>query len=326
MHASSRFLQAAAVWTTTAALAVSLTACSGQSGEGNPAKTTDAPSAAATGNATTPATADSTGEPSATLDASAATSGSDSNGTLLPAPNQSQPAKSTASASPTSSASASKPDSSSAGSQAKTSGANPRFDTVDNPSSLSVVVNKQRPLQPRDYKPSGLEVPAISRAAAGESALLRSEAAAAAERMFKAASADGINLTMLSGYRSYQTQAATYNSWVARLGSVAEADTVSARPGYSEHQTGLALDIGVASGACSLKYCFNNLPAASWAEKNAYKYGYIVRYQLRYHQVTGFHAEPWHLRFIGVQDAKSMHQRGIHTLEKFFGLPAAPSY
>lgn len=166
----------------------------------------------------------------------------------------------------------------------------------------------------------------MSRAVTGESALLRNDAGKALAKLFAAAAAHGINLTMLSGYRSYETQVVIYNSWMARLGSIAKADHVSARPGYSEHQTGLALDIGVASGVCSLKYCFNNLPAASWVEKNAYKYGYIVRYELGYQEVTGFYAEPWHLRFIGVENSKAMHQKGIHTLEKFFGLPAAPSY
>ncbi len=204
--------------------------------------------------------------------------------------------------------------------------ANARFVTVNNPSSLSVVVNKQRPLRPLDYAPSALVVPKVSRAVSGEGAQLRDDAAKALQKLFAAAAKDGINLTMLSGYRSYETQVATYNSWVGRLGTVAEADRVSARPGYSEHQTGLAVDIGVASGACSLQYCFNNLPAASWAADNAYKFGYIVRYQLGYHKVTGFYAEPWHLRFIGKQASKAMHRQDIHTLEKYFGLPAAPSY
>lgn len=320
------FLGKAVAWTTTAALAVSLAACSGQpengptpdtatpssqDGFGNPAadnenETTGSPATGGVGHATS----------SSSIPEETPRGVSPSRGTDAQAPSQPRAVADTSAA----------PGSGHGGPPLRNAEANARFVTVDNPSSTSVVVNKQRPLTPLDYEPSGLETPPVSRAVRGEGALLRNDAGNALAEMFTAAATDGINLTMLSGYRSYQTQVAAYNSWVLRLGSVAEADTVSARPGYSEHQTGLAVDIGVASGLCSFSYCFHELPAASWVQKNAHKYGYIVRYELGYRDVTGFKAEPWHLRYIGVDNSMAMHSKGIHTLEKFFGLPPAPGY
>ncbi|GAB3248055.1 M15 family metallopeptidase [Arthrobacter pigmenti] len=312
MFISARLVRAAVAWTTAAALAASLAACSGQPENGpTPDRAIPSSSQGSFGN---PATDNATS--SSSVPKKTPPSVSPSQGTDAQAPSQPRAVADTSAA----------PGSGSSSPPLRNSEANARFVTVDNPSSTSVVVNKQRPLFPLDYVPSGLEAPPVSRAASGEGALLRDDAGKALAKMFAAAAADGINLTMLSGYRSYETQVATYNSWVVRLGSVSKADNVSARPGYSEHQTGLAVDIGIASGACSFKQCFNNLPAASWVEKNAHKHGYIVRYELGYHDVTGFYAEPWHLRYIGVDNSMAMHTKGIHTLEKFFGLPAAPDY
>lgn len=203
---------------------------------------------------------------------------------------------------------------------------NSRNTSVDNPTAVSVVVNKHRPLNPLTFAPADLVQAPVQLATSGENALLRAEAAAAGGRMFDAAAAEGIQLTLLSGYRSYNTQIITYNGWVNSLGSAAVADTVSARPGHSEHQTGLALDVGVTSGICSLSYCFSELPASAWIESNAHRFGYIVRYQIGHHLTTGFYAEPWHLRYVGAETATAMITQGIPTLEQFFGLPAAPDY
>jgi D-alanyl-D-alanine carboxypeptidase len=181
-------------------------------------------------------------------------------------------------------------------------------------------------LSPESFVPADLVPAALPGAAATESGQLRAVAASAAQRMFADAATAGVFLTMLSGFRSYQTQVATYNHWLAVHGSVAGADTASARPGFSEHQTGLALDIGDVSGACSLQPCFAGTPAAVWAAANGQKYGFIVRYQLNHDAVTGFYAESWHLRFVGTELALDLTMRGIPTLEEYFGLPAAPGY
>lgn len=200
-----------------------------------------------------------------------------------------------------------------------------RQHSLTDPASPWVVVNKHRPLSPADYVPADLVQPNIALAVSGESAQLNSTTAAAAEQMFAAAAADGVTITLASGYRSYGTQTATYNSYVASRGQ-AEADTASARPGYSEHQTGWAFDIGDGGGACGFQPCFADQPAAVWAKTNAHRFGFVVRYPWMLHQITGYYYESWHLRYIGVEAAADMANRGIATLEEYFGLEAAPAY
>ena len=201
----------------------------------------------------------------------------------------------------------------------------PRKFSLTDPASPWLVVNKHRPLVPADYVPADLVQPAIRLAVSGEATLLNSTTAAAAEAMFAAAAQDGVAMTLASGYRSYSTQVSTYNGYVASRGQ-ADADTASARPGYSEHQTGWSFDIGDGGGACSFQPCFAEQPAAVWAKANGHKFGFVVRYPWMFHPITGYYYEPWHLRFIGVEAATDMANRGINTLEEYFGLEAAPGY
>lgn len=193
------------------------------------------------------------------------------------------------------------------------------------PASQWVVVNKHRALSPAAFVPADLVRPRIRLATSGEAALLNSTTAVAAETMFAAAAAEGVTMTLASGYRSFTTQTATYDNWVRTKGQ-AMADTASARPGYSEHQTGWSFDIGDGSGAHSFQPEFANLPAAIWAKANAHRFGFVVRYPWMFHDITGYWYEPWHLRFIGVEAATDMTTRGIATLEEYFGLEAAPAY
>ncbi|MDQ0663533.1 D-alanyl-D-alanine carboxypeptidase [Arthrobacter ulcerisalmonis] len=197
--------------------------------------------------------------------------------------------------------------------------------SLDDPASQWVIVNKHRPLNPADYVPADLAQPAVAISAAGEAALLNSTTAAAAEAMFAAAAADGVAMVLASGYRSYGTQVTTYNGYVAARGQ-ADADTASARPGHSEHQTGWAFDIADGGGACSFQPCFADQPAASWAKANGHRFGFVVRYPWMLHPITGYYYEPWHLRYVGVEAATDMVNRGIGTLEEYFGLEAAPAY
>ena len=197
--------------------------------------------------------------------------------------------------------------------------------SLSDPTSPWVIVNKHRPLSPATFVPPDLARPAVRLATSGEAALVNSTTAATAERMFAAAAADGVIITLASGYRSFATQRATYGSYVNSRGQ-AEADTASARPGYSEHQTGWAFDIGDGSGADSFTPQFKDRPAAIWAKANAHRFGFVVRYPWMLHEVTGYFYEPWHLRFIGKEAAADMRARGIGTLEEYFGLEAAPAY
>jgi len=197
--------------------------------------------------------------------------------------------------------------------------------SLTDPASPWVVVNKHRPLSPADYVPADLVQPNITLAVSGEAAQLNRTTAAAAEQMFAAAAQEGVTMTLASGYRSYGTQVATYNGYVASRGQ-AEADTASARPGYSEHQTGWAFDIGDGGGACSFQPCFAEQPAAVWAKANGHHFGFVVRYPWMLHEITGYYYESWHLRYIGVEAATDMATRGVATLEEYFGLEAAPGY
>ncbi|MBJ2120516.1 M15 family metallopeptidase [Arthrobacter sp. MSA 4-2] len=194
------------------------------------------------------------------------------------------------------------------------------------PASPGVVVNKRRPLSPQDFVPPKLVVPRVERTVAAERVRLRPDAAAAVEKMFAAAAADGVGLTLVSGYRSFDEQAATYNHWVGQYGDKAQADEVSARAGHSEHQTGLAFDIGQADGTCTLVLCFRDTEAARWTAKHAALYGFILRYPQGHHEVTGFSAESWHFRYVGPEIAAAMKAAGTATLEEHFGLPPAPGY
>lgn len=191
----------------------------------------------------------------------------------------------------------------------------PSVDPSPSASSISVLVNKQRPLSPSQYYPSDL---ANFR---GTGQYLRAEAAASLNTLFNAASAAGKPLTVVSAFRSYQTQVSTYNYYVSQYGE-AYASTISARPGYSEHQTGLAVDVGNTYN-CGLSTCFGSTPEGQWVAANAWHYGFIVRYPDGYTGTTGYAYEPWHLRYVGFNVASDMRSRSIPTLEQYFaGNPA----
>ncbi|WP_207345315.1 D-alanyl-D-alanine carboxypeptidase family protein [Arthrobacter sp. E3] len=183
--------------------------------------------------------------------------------------------------------------------------------------SIGYVVNKRRPNAPINRTPADLVVVG--------SQYMRREAANQLQAMFRAAAGGGVGITTVSGFRSYSTQLALYNQYVAQYGR-AYADTISARAGYSEHQTGLVMDIGNPNGACGLSACFATTPAGAFAANHAWRYGFIVRYTNGYTAITGYAYEPWHLRYVGVRVSTAMHNLGYQTLEQYFGLPAAPDY
>lgn len=211
----------------------------------------------------------------------------------------------------------------------QSSAANPTFDkqqySIVDPNSIWVVINKQRQLQPANYSPDDLVAPNIPLRTRGEEMTTRKVTAQALEAMFADAKKDGINLMLSSGYRSFNFQTGLYNRYVSQIGQ-ASADTQSARPGYSEHQTGLAVDVEPASRQCEIEACFADTPEGKWVAANAYKYGFIIRYTPDKTAVTGYTYEPWHIRYVGPELATQMHQQNIETLEEFFGLPPAPTY
>lgn len=195
--------------------------------------------------------------------------------------------------------------------------------SLDDPASLWVVVNKQRPLVPIDFTPPDLVEVKVAHT---WKPLLRAEAASAVETMFAAAAAEaGLSLESNSAYRSYASQVEVYTGDVNTTGAAA-ADQSTARPGMSEHQTGLTIDIGSVSGTCRLNVCFADTPEGRWLVDNAWRFGFLLRYPADKVAVTGYEFEPWHFRYIGTDLAEELHTTGVSTLEEFFGLPAAPTY
>ena len=202
----------------------------------------------------------------------------------------------------------------------------PAFDrtqhSIDDPMSIWIVGNKRRPLDPADFEPSDL-VPTEG-VANDNGQPLREVAARAVERFIGGAREAGYDVRIISAYRTHALQVQLYDGYVVRDGQVA-ADTYSARPGHSEHQTGLTVDLDD-YGACYLASCFGDTAAGQWLAANAAEYGFIERYPAQKQHVTGFMPEPWHFRFVGPKLAAQMRDTGVTTLEEFFDLPAAPDY
>ena len=143
---------------------------------------------------------------------------------------------------------------------------------------------------------------------------LTSTTQSAFDKMNADAKSLGLNLWIASGYRSYATQKRLYNNYVSSDGKEA-ADTYSARPGYSEHQTGLAFDLN------SVEESFANTDEGKWVKDNCYRYGLIIRYPKGKESITGYIYEPWHLRYVGVELATKLYNNGDWiTLEEYFGV------
>ena len=132
--------------------------------------------------------------------------------------------------------------------------------------------------------------------------------------MQAAAKADGLNIYISSGFRSYSYQKTLYNNYVNRDGVVA-ADTYSARAGHSEHQSGLAFDVNTINDS------FANTEEGKWLNDNCYKYGFILRYPNGKSDETGYQYEPWHFRYVGVELAEKLYNNGNWiTVEDYFGI------
>jgi len=179
--------------------------------------------------------------------------------------------------------------------------------TISDPGDITVLVNKFHELD-ETFVPSDLvSIPSFP------SLQIRQVAVDDLEKLLAAAKLDGVMLIPYSTYRSYQYQKSLYEKYLS-TDVQANVDTYSARPGHSEHQLGLALDVR------SSNHWYNlNEKDYEWMQKNSYKYGFIIRYPKDHSEVTGYKEEPWHIRYVGVEHATKVHELGI-TYDEYYDL------
>lgn len=154
------------------------------------------------------------------------------------------------------------------------------------------IANKTYPV-PKDYNPG-----------------LSEEVFEAFEKLRSDAAEEGLNIVFMSGFRSYEEQQIVYKGWAKKYDY--EADRVSARPGHSEHQLGLAIDVN------SVEFSFADTTEGIWLAENCWKYGFIIRYKEGTEDITGYMFEPWHIRYLG-EFAEEVHSSGL-TLEEYLGI------
>jgi len=180
---------------------------------------------------------------------------------------------------------------------------------------LLILVNKSNYLD-ENYKPNDLEpIEYFAKDRSAESRFMRAEAADHFNRMVLSAKKAGIEIVMTTAYRSYGFQSVLYNNYVANYGQ-AEADKYSAKPGFSEHQTGLAVDVSASSVEYALTEAFDQTTEWKWLIENAADYGFILRYPKDKTDITGYMYEPWHFRYVGIETAKIITEEKI-TLEEY---------
>ncbi len=164
-----------------------------------------------------------------------------------------------------------------------------------------LVVNKSYPL-PRSYNPGGLTP----------------ECENAFDEMQAAADAEGLDLYVASGFRSYDLQSSLYQRYCNEDGQAA-ADTYSARPGHSEHQSGLAIDLN------SISSDFAYTAEGQWVNEHCWEYGFILRYPADKVSITGYMYEPWHIRYVGRDNARAIYNSGL-CLEEYLGIDSVYNY
>lgn len=167
-----------------------------------------------------------------------------------------------------------------------------------------IIVNKYYTV-PNDYRPPDL--------VNTDGHLMRKDTAEAYKKLRDAARAEGLTIYAVSAYRSVDYQKNLYNSYLAE-DDKANVDRYSARAGHSEHHTGMAIDL---FGSIEGLRNFEKTPEYPWLKKNAYKYGFIIRYMAETEEITGYESEPWHIRYIGTEASTDMHDKNILTFEEY---------
>jgi len=181
---------------------------------------------------------------------------------------------------------------------------------VTNPSSDLVLVNKNRKL-PDGYEPTDLTYPIVPlHGASKDKTLMRKEAAHALENLFQTAEANGIILTPVSAYRSYDRQLSLYNYYLQTQGEE-WTQAYSAVPGTSEHQTGLSIDVSSPNFGNKLEAEFGDTKEGVWLSDHAHEFGFVIRYPEDKVEVTGYHYEPWHIRYVGKEYSTYLFEKDL---------------
>ena len=180
---------------------------------------------------------------------------------------------------------------------------------IENPNDILVLVNKNNQLL-SNFIPKDLE--SISLKYSNKDKYLKKEAKIAFEKLSEDASNLGYRIVAVSAYRDYNYQNELFNYYVKGKG-LNYALECSAKPGHSEHQTGLALDV---EGSNKDYDNFENSKEFIWMKNNAHKYGFILRYPKGKEHITGFKYEPWHYRYVGIEVAKYIYENNL-TLEEY---------
>jgi D-alanyl-D-alanine carboxypeptidase len=175
---------------------------------------------------------------------------------------------------------------------------------------LYILVNKYLYLD-KNYVPNNLEI--LNETYSKKGIKLVKSAKAMFEKMYNDAKKEGYVIRIMSSYRSYEYQTYLYNKYKDQYGKK-EADKYSARPGFSEHQTGLCIDID--DGKTNYEN-FDKSPSFTWMTNNSYKYGFILRYPKDKEKITGYMYEPWHYRYVGIDIAKFIHDNNI-TFDEYY--------
>lgn len=180
-----------------------------------------------------------------------------------------------------------------------------------------ILVNKDKDNHlSQTYKPDDLKhVKYFASDRLEEGRYLREEASQQFQKLVEDAAKENIDIVVTTAYRSYSFQSTLFNNYVAQKGE-AEANKTSARPGESEHQTGLAADLSTKEINYRNSSDFGNTAAGKWIAKNCYKYGFIIRYPEGMEGITGYTYEPWHIRYVGKTAAEEIYDEDI-TLEEY---------
>ncbi len=184
-----------------------------------------------------------------------------------------------------------------------------------NPADTLILVNKynRAPAIPVELVKPNV---APTRESVADNIYMRPEAAKALEELFAGAAEDGMTLYATSGFRSYATQKAIFNRKLEYMSEEA-ANKISAKPGYSEHQTGLAMDVeGESTKHIGLEEEFGDSPEGIWLAAHCHEYGFIIRYPKGKTDITGYIYEPWHIRYVGKEAAQEITDLGV-TFEEY---------